>query len=260
MRVDLHNHTTLCNHAEGELFQYIEEAIKRKIDFFGVTDHAPMNFDKTYRMSFDQIGEYFNLIEEVQKKYRGKIEILKGFEVDYLPNFHDPRVLEAPVDYLIGSIHFLQGWGFDNPEFIGRYESENIDQLWELYFKEVENMVESNLFQIVGHLDLMKVFKFFPKEKKIDDFVEPVLKKIAKSKMAIEINGSGYRKPIGEPYPSISILKRIYDYRIPITFSSDAHSPSAVGVYLEELEREARNIGFKEVAIFKNRELELVKF
>jgi len=58
LKVDLHNHTTLCNHAEGELSAYIEQAIASGIDIYGISDHAPMDFDPSYRMSFDQIGEY----------------------------------------------------------------------------------------------------------------------------------------------------------------------------------------------------------
>lgn len=259
MRVDLHNHTSLCNHAEGEVYEYIESAIKKKIDFFGFSDHNPMNFDPTYRMKFEELNTYFNLVDEVKEKYKSSITILKGLEVDYLPQYHSDIVLNSDVDYLIGSIHFLKGWGFDNPEFIGRYKTENIDELWKLYFKEIENMANSKLFQIVGHIDLMKVFKFMPKENRVEDLIQPALQSIKKSGMAIEVNGAGYRKPIGEPYPSLSIIKMIFDMNIPITLSSDSHSPAQVGIYLEKLEREIKRIGFSEVAIFRNKNLELIK-
>jgi len=69
----------------------------------------------------------------------------------------DERVLHADVDYLIGSVHFIDGWGFDNPEFIGRYEHEDIDLIWQKYFDTIEAMAEAKLFDIVGHLDLIKV-------------------------------------------------------------------------------------------------------
>ena len=50
MRVDLHNHTTLCNHAEGTVDEYIQRAIELGIDEYGFSDHAPMNYDPKYRM------------------------------------------------------------------------------------------------------------------------------------------------------------------------------------------------------------------
>ncbi len=259
MIIDLHNHTPLCNHAEGKPNEYIKAAIKKGINIFGFSDHAPMSFDPEYRMSANQLQDYFKEIESLKDRHNNQIEILTGLEVDYLPKFHDEKVLNADIDYLIGSVHFLQDWGFDNPEFIGRYEREDIDEIWRLYFREIESMAKSRLFQIVGHIDLIKVFKFFPKHTKIEDLVEPSLKAIKESGMAIEINGAGYRKPVAEPYPSFSILQMVYDMDIPITFGSDAHSPEQVGKYLQKIMSEAKKIGFKEAVIFRKKRLESFK-
>ena len=76
--------------------------------------------------------------------------------------------------------------------------------------------------------------------------------------MAVEINGAGYNKPISEQYPSVSILKMVHDMNIPVTLGSDAHSPKRVGEHLDRLKGEIEKIGFKEVAIFKNRKMEMV--
>ena len=96
--------------------------------------------------------------------------------------------------------------GFDNPEFIGQYKNKNIDTIWEDYFEAITNMVKTNKFDIVGHLDLIKVFKFLPK-KDIKTIAKDTLKKIKKSNMVVEINSAGYRKPIAEQYPSKEILE-----------------------------------------------------
>ena len=58
MIIDLHNHTILCNHAEGSMEEYIQAAIAKKIDVFGFSDHAPMNFDEAYRMGFHEMENY----------------------------------------------------------------------------------------------------------------------------------------------------------------------------------------------------------
>ncbi|MGB6019877.1 MAG: PHP domain-containing protein, partial [Sulfurimonadaceae bacterium] len=120
MKIDLHSHTTLCNHAEGSVNDYVEKAIENGIDIFAFSDHAPMDFDPTYRMSFDEMALYREWVIDAKEKYADKIEILFGYEVDYLPGHMDERVLKADVDFLIGSVHFINEWGFDNPEFIGR--------------------------------------------------------------------------------------------------------------------------------------------
>ncbi len=54
--------------------------------------------------------------------------------------------MEADVDYLIGSIHLIDRWGFDNPEFIGGWSSRDINEVWEEY------LVLLGLWQIVDYL------------------------------------------------------------------------------------------------------------
>jgi len=83
---------------------------------------------------------------------------------------------------------------------------------------------------------------------------------IKKSGMAIEINAAGYRKPIGEAYPSRELLEMAYERDIPITFGSDAHKPEQVGYKKEEIISFAKSIGYKNIAYFKNREIEMINF
>ena len=259
MIIDLHNHTKLCNHAKGDEEEYIQRAIALGSAFFGFSDHAPMDFDPKYRMQFSQMSLYENKILQLQQKYKDKIEILLGYEVDYLKNHIDQRVLDAKVDYLIGSVHFLNKWGFDNPEFIKEYELKNIDEIWEQYFATITEMVKSNLFNIVGHLDLIKIFKFMP-TKNVVDIAKDTLLAIKNSNMVLEINTAGYRKPIGEPYPSYELIKEAYKLGIPITFGSDAHEPTQVGLFSDEIVKMAKDIGYKECAYFKQKNINFVSF
>ena len=259
MIVDLHNHTKLCNHAEGTVDEYILQAIKSGTKFFGFSEHAPMDFDPKYRISFEQMSEYEDAVLNAKERYKDKIEILLGYEVDYLEGYMDNRVLNAKVDYLIGSIHFIDKWGFDNPEFIGKYDEKDIDEIWQQYFDAIEKMAASKLFDIVGHLDLIKVFKFLPK-KNIIDIAKKALLAIKESDMVLEINMAGIRKPIGEPYPSLDILKEAYKLDIPITFASDAHTPEQVSLFAKEITDMAKSVGYTQCATFKDRKREMIDF
>ena len=259
MRVDLHNHTKLCNHATGEVEEYVKKAIELNIDVFGFSDHAPMNFDKQYRMNISQIDLYKNIVLNMQNKYKNKIEILFGYEVDFLPNFIENTILKADVDYLIGSVHFINKWGFDNPKFISEYKNKNIDQIWIDYFEAILQMAKSSYFDIVGHFDLIKVFKFMPK-KDIKLLALPALKEIKKSNMILEINSAGFDKPIAEQYPSKELLTLAYELDINITFGSDAHSIKQVGRYYEQVIKIAKDIGYNKCVFFKNRDRQLVDF
>ena len=259
MIVDIHNHTKLCNHAEGEISQYIEKAIEKGIKYFGFSEHAPMNFDEKYRISFEQMREYEQSVLSAKERYKDKIEILLGYEVDYLKGYMDERVLNADVDYLIGSVHFIDEWGFDNPEFIGNYENKDIDEIWQKYFNAIEQMAKSRLFDIVGHLDLIKIFKYMP-NKDINEIAKNALLAIKEADMSVEINVAGLRKPVGEAYPSLSLLKEIKKLNIPITFASDAHKPQQVGLFSDEVIFIAKSAGYKECSIYKKRKREFVKF
>ncbi len=259
-RVDLHNHTILCNHASGTMEEYIEKAIELKIDVFGFSDHAPMDFDPKYRMKKEHIEFYENAVLNLQKKYEKDIDILLAYEVDFMQNIPLlDEVVKADVDYLIGSVHFIDEWGFDNPEFIGKYEKQNIDDIWIDYFKSIELMAKSGKFDVVGHLDLIKVFKFLPK-KDIKILAQNALKQIKKSNMVLEINSAGFRKPIAEQYPSKQLLELAYELDIPITFSSDAHSVEQIGFAYDKVITLAKEVGYNKIVFFKNKEKIYTKF
>lgn len=259
MRIDLHNHTTRCNHAEGTVDEYIQKAIELGIDVYGFSEHAPMDFDPKYRLAFEEMQAYENDIVGAKERYKNDIKILMGYEVDYLPGHMDDRVLHAKVDYLIGSIHFLDKWGFDNLEFIGGYKDRDIDDIWRAYFDATEAMAKSGKFDIVGHLDLIKVFKFMPKQD-TRILAKNALKAIKQSNMVLELNTAGLRKPTGEIYPSRSLLEEAYGLDIPITFSSDAHSIEQVGEGYALATALAKEVGYTKTVTFQGRDRQLVVF
>jgi histidinol-phosphatase (PHP family) len=254
--IDLHNHTILCNHATASLDEYIQQAIKQGIKIYGFSDHAPMNYDPKYRMNFEEMDIYEKWIDEVANKYK-ELKILKGYEVDFTPEV-DKRVLDREVDYFIGSIHFLDNWGFDNPEFLSKWKERDIDDVYSEYFDLLVKLANSKMFDIVGHLDLIKVFNFRPKED-IKILAKEAIEAIADNKMVVEINTAGIRKKVNEIYPSITLLEMIKEKNIDITFGSDAHNPNQVGFFLKDSYNIAKQIGFKKVAYFENREKKLLE-
>jgi histidinol-phosphatase (PHP family) len=259
MSVDMHNHTILCNHATGSIEEYIKQAIAKKIKYFGFADHAPMNFDQKYRMHFDQMHEYEKNVLRAKEKFQNEITVLLGYEVDFLEGYIDKKVLEADVDYLIGSVHFLNKWGFDNPEFIGEYKNKDINLLYQEYFDAIENLAKSGLFQIVGHIDLIKVFNYKP-TKDIKSIAQSAIKTIKKNNLVVELNVSGYRKPVCEPYPGREIMELLSEHDIAITFSSDAHEPEHVGYMKENIHQYAKEFGYKKCATFFKKERQMVNF
>jgi len=218
-----------------------------------------MDFDEKYRLPFEDMHAYTNDILQAKDKYKNDIRILLGYEIDFLPGHMDERVLNADVDYLIGSIHFIDKWGFDNPEFIGGWKDKNIDEIWQAYFEATEAMANSGKFDIVGHLDLIKVFKFMP-QTDVRILAKNALTAIKNANMVLEINTAGLRKPIGELYPSRALLEEAYTLDIPITFSSDAHAVDQIGFGYDLATTLARDIGYTQAVTFQERDRQLITF
>jgi histidinol-phosphatase (PHP family) len=157
------------------------------------------------------------------------------------------------VDYLIGSVHFLDNWGFDNPEFIKEWDKRDVDDIYKEYFSYIKELAESKLFQIVGHIDLVKVFGHKPKTP-IKDIAKEAVKAIKKAGMAVEINTAGLRKPVKELYPSDELLEMILQEGIDLTLSSDAHSPQQVGFGYDTVMEKLKKLGVKKLVYFEKKE------
>ena len=90
MKTNYHTHNFRCNHAIGNVEDYIKIAIEEGFDEIGISDHLPhpgKNIDNESRMTYEEIPEYFAEIDEAIKKYGDKISIKKGIEGEYFEDF-----------------------------------------------------------------------------------------------------------------------------------------------------------------------------
>jgi len=138
------------------------------------------------------------------------------------------------------------------------WETADVAGAWREYFKLVAKLADTGMYDVFGHLDLPKKFGFRPSEKQQKEMIQPALDRIAAAGMAIEINTSGLRRPVKEIYPSPLILQLAREREIPITFGSDSHMPSQVGLFFPEALKLAKDCGYTQCARFRNREKRLV--
>nr|MBC8451002.1 PHP domain-containing protein [bacterium] len=115
--VDYHIHTRLCGHAVGEPEDYVREAIRKGLAELYFSDHMPLLHirDDGLTMAPEELPIYSELIRDVQQSVES-IAIRFGIEMDYTPGRMN-EVWEAAssyeFDYVYGSVHYLDGWGFD---------------------------------------------------------------------------------------------------------------------------------------------------
>jgi len=256
--INLHNHTCLCGHASGSLDEYIEEALKKNISCFGFSDHAPLLEEVRGGVSMEpeETETYIEAVLSAKTKYAGSIEVLLAFEVDYPlhKSFAESYFTDKRIDYLIGSCHCIDGWAFDNEQNIEMFSKRDIDDIYADYYEIISKFVESRLFNIVGHFDLLKKLGFRSR-RTFADVIESIAKKMAKTETAFELNTSGLVKPIKEMYPSKEIIDIFFNCNVPVTMGSDSHSPEQVGYGYDAAVDILKTTGYRKLAVFRKRKL-----
>ncbi|MBL8014127.1 MAG: histidinol-phosphatase HisJ [Candidatus Omnitrophica bacterium] len=257
---DYHMHTPLCGHAIGEPEEYIRNGIKSGLKEMGFSDHAPLvsHRDPKITMDFDQLPIYLKMIENVKKQFANDMIVKIALEADFIPGFEQKTqdiIKEYPYDYIIGSVHFIRTWGFDDPAQRESWSSKDVNQVYHDYYELLRQSARSGLFQIIGHCDLVKKFGHRATENMFDE-VKKTAKVFKDSGVAIEINTAGLRKPVKEMYPSLDCLKIYCQSGVPLTFGSDAHAPNEVAKDFDKAIDLAKTAGFKEYLIFKQQKVE----
>lgn len=257
---DYHMHTPLCGHAVGEPDEYAAHAVKIGFKEIGFSDHAPLVAyeDPKIAMRFDQLPQYHTMIENAQSRFKNQLVVKIALEADYIMGHEEKTkkiISSYPYDYIIGSVHYIGGWGFDNPADIKRWETKSIDQVYRQYYHLLRLSAQSGLFDIMGHVDLVKKFGHRPGMDMTDEIRETA-KVFKETGVAVEINTAGLRKPVKEMYPSLAALTIYRQAGVPLTFGSDAHDPKDVGEDFAGAVDLARAAGYTEYLIFKQRHVE----
>src|SRR5919204_1409779 len=234
--VDYHVHTARCGHAVGSMEQYVEEAIASGLREMGFSDHLylywlpPEQRDPELGMADWELDYYVEDVERCRRRYGAEITIRLSTEADYIPG--QERQLESILrrydwDYLIGSVHFIDGWGFDDARSIDGYAGWDIDALYARYFELVGASAETGLFDTIGHADLVKKFGFRPSADQSEAYAR-LVERFARAGVCVEVNTAGLRRECAELYPHPDLLRACSQAGVPTTFASDAHRPDHV--------------------------------
>jgi histidinol-phosphatase (PHP family) len=246
---DSHLHTPLCRHAEGHPREYAQAALQLGLRRITFTDHAPMPawYDAPWRMRLDQLDEYIDTVRQVQQDYAGRLEIGLGLEADFHPGtekYVDALLSRHDWDYVIGSVHYIGAWGFDNPEYASEYQQRDLGQLYRHYYALIEGAARSGLYDSIGHLDLPKKFGDRDPDERA---ALRALDTVASLGLSLDYNTAGLRKPVAEAYPSPSLLQAAAERGIPFVTGSDAHRPGEVGAGIPDAVAQIAAVGGRTV-------------
>lgn len=233
MKTNYHTHNYRCNHADGTVLEYVLSAINADFDEIGLSDHMPhpgKDFAARSRMSYDDLKNYFNDINEAIELYGDKISIKKSIECEYFKEYqylYDELREVYKVDYLVLGVHFFPYKG--EMTYIGKVNLT--PKLLEDYIDYVIESMESGNFNYLAHPDLFGM-QYFNWDEHSEKASRRILKKAQELNIVLEINVNGLRKPTitynnGEryQYPHKDFWSIASEYDVDIIIGIDAHSP-----------------------------------
>ncbi|MFF2754772.1 histidinol phosphate phosphatase domain-containing protein [Psychrobacillus sp. NPDC058041] len=218
------------------------------------------------RVMTENMGDFVNSILSAKEKWsREGVDLRLGIEADYFAGC-EAELVELlsgqPWDYVIGSVHFVDGWGFDNPQTVEIFETMNLKALYERFFETVEKAIRSEIFDFVAHLDNLKVFNFRVDDAKFNnEWYARIADALIETGTATEVNaGLYYRYPVKEMCPSPDFLRVLVDRGVSFTVSSDSHYPDDLGKYTGENANMLKELGVDKLVGFDGRVKKLYSF
>lgn len=263
-KTNFHTHTVFCD-GKNTAEEMVQAALAKDFSVLGFSAHSMYPF-ASYHLVPKQHAVYCAEIRRLKQGYAGKIEILLGFEADFIEGFCAPRFdryKDFAPDYLIGSVHYVPGSGGyfeadgapdDVSERIRSYFGGNEKKAVQEYFACERQMLRKGDFTILGHPDLIRIQNskrvLFDEEASwYKQELAALAKEIARSGVCVEINTGGMaRGYLQQPYPSPYFLGLLHEAGVPVTICSDAHKVELLDFWFPEAVQYAKAAGYTELA------------
>lgn len=255
MKTNYHTHTPHCGHALGKsTAEYADAAFDAGLEILGFSDHCPFkDHDFGCRMKYEELETYFSEVDELKEKYKGKMDILKGVEIEYLPeyakagnNFYEYLLREKKLDYLLMGEHFFIGdknktfnlYNIPGPEIIIDYANTCVEGMKTGYFK------------MLAHPDLFGV-NDYPWDKNMERATDIIINGALKYDVILEYNANGYRRGVkdfvsGERYmyPMPEFWKKVSEAKAKVIVGSDSHNPKEIwDDAIEKARKDLKDLG-----------------
>ena len=267
---DYHMHWEFGSYDEEYVKKFFEQAEKMGLEEIGITEHTHgfKEFESLYYdeliLDDSEIGkfqrewlkqktkfchtldEYQSFVQELKDKgYPIKI----GLEVCNFRNQEKVREIlnNYKWDYLIVSIHYINGWGFDFSALKHHFNDKPLKDIWKDYANEIKLVAKTKYYDVLGHPFNLRMFKNIPKKEEVAEILENTAKILKDNNMIVDINtGTEHRYPIKEITPYPDFMKLVKKYNIPVILSSDAHYAENVGYKIKEAKEYAEKFVINE--------------
>jgi len=223
-KCDLHIHTEFSYDSKILSNSLIERAIELDYKTIAITEHLDLLPQELGYFGLKSLSKYRAHISILQDRYK-EIEILCGLEIgDYhqVIDFALPLISQFDFDIILGSVHFLS-----DRTNVAVPIKQNIsrDDILDYYTQNL-NLVQNCDIDVLAHLGVYKRYlSSRPEESIADNIIRRIFQEMIDREIALEINFSGFRKPMKSLMPDQEQLDLYYDLggRL-ITIGSDSHA------------------------------------
>lgn len=254
--IDLHIHTNISPDGKEPIENYVHIALEKGLKIIGFTEH--WDFDR-----WDETAEFtaHKESESVCRTYKGPIEVLYGAELAYHDKYKgyvEKYMAEVCPDYILGSIHEVEGYMITELEETGQYFEKFDKKGFGMFFDAVGKFAHDGIFDVLGHLDVIKRFSVlyeFPFVlERHKDVIKDILKVLVKRGKGMEINTSGLRQAPGSSYPGLQVVEWFFEQGGKyLTIGSDSHSSETVGFGCDSVISKLQHIGIIDFTIYRKR-------
>lgn len=236
IEANYHSHTFRCGHAVGTDEEYVQCAIQAGLKVLGFTDHVilPHHSQPGMRGDFSLLKGYIQSVNDLKKKYAGKIDIYLGFECEWYYGIYEPYyrdlLLNEGFDYLILGQHCCLP---DGENFVFYSHFANRLEGLKAYTKDVLAAMDSGLFAYVAHPDHFMLW-YGAWDEEAEKASRLICKKAKEKNIPLEINmgPSRWAKKTSVKDPSILCYPYPKFFEIAkqtgnsVVIGVDAHAPS----------------------------------
>ncbi|WP_135303319.1 PHP domain-containing protein [Haloarcula amylovorans] len=228
MEIDGHAHTTFSD--GSALDEMIAAAETAGLDGLGLTDHCIVTDDAFSRRARYDLVETYERRRETIDAARDvtDLRLYDAAEVSYVEGDESRLAAfldEADFAYTIGSVHFAGPYDYTSAsQYAGADPAERRAAV-ERYYDAVVALIESELFDVLGHLDLPERLAPLRRYTTRDDY-ERVAAALSDSRTVPEINAGRVHQSLGRVHPDPAVLDVFRDEGVSFVLGTDSHTPA----------------------------------
>lgn len=265
-----HTHTHFCDGKQAPE-EYLKRASELGFSALGFSAHAEVPFENEWSIKPNKTKDYTSAINTLKHNSLG-VEVLLGLEADFIPGVTtDFDIIREKhnLDYIIGSVHLVRKgnpldlWFIDGPS--DGYD-KGLNELFDgdikagvkAFFDQSNEMITTQKFEIIGHLDKIKMNnknRFFNEtDSWFRNLIKETLVLIKEKGIIVELNTRGLYKGRSKTFfPDIWTIQQCKDLKIPVIVNSDAHHSDDLIGFFAEAEIALKEIGITEIMKYYNK-------